>query len=189
MNNAFLVGVLDGLANFFEKPEPLRDGQLMLVAVISNGDAVDELHDKKRAATFSRASIEHARNAGMIHERQRLAFGFKPGDDLPSVHPKFDDFERDLAMELLSLLRHPDAAHAAFTDLFQEFVTPDDVAAAFARRQIRRFIFRSIHGIQLPGGARLDEHVLQGSGRKASEKGAGRPVFSVRFRLELGTTR
>jgi hypothetical protein len=63
----------------------------------------------------------------MVHERQRLALGFEPGQDFARVHPGFNDLERDAAAHGFLLLRHIDHTAAAFADLLEELVTADAV--------------------------------------------------------------
>ncbi len=55
----------------------------------------------------------------MIHQRQRLALGLEPGDDLTRVHPELDDLERDFAPQGLLLLRQPDGAEAPLPNLLK----------------------------------------------------------------------
>jgi hypothetical protein len=74
------------------------------------------------------AAVEDFGDVGMVHQRQGLAFGLEAGHDLPRVHAQLDNLERDAAMHGFLLLRHPDHAHAAFADLFEQFVAADAVA-------------------------------------------------------------
>src|SRR5262249_570724 len=72
--------------------------------------------------------------------RQGLPFGLEAGDDLATIHARFDDLEGDLALHGLGLLGHEDGAHAAFADLLQELVWADDRAREVGERSIRRSI-------------------------------------------------
>ena len=54
MDDAFLMGVLDGIANGDEEREALGGRQVFLIALFGEGYALDELHDKI-GATFSAA--------------------------------------------------------------------------------------------------------------------------------------
>jgi len=75
----------------------------------------------------------------MVHQRQRLAFGFEAGDDLFGVHAQLDDLEGDAAADRLLLLGHIDDTAAAFADLLKEFVAADTVAGLFTGcRSVRR---------------------------------------------------
>jgi hypothetical protein len=71
----------------------------------------------------------------MVHERQRLLFRFKSGDDLLRVHPQLDDFQRHTTAHRFLLLRHVNNAAAAFADLLKNFITADLVAGLFSQRQ------------------------------------------------------
>jgi hypothetical protein len=74
----------------------------------------------------------------VVHQRQGLPFGLEAGDDLPRVHPRLDDLERNGPPERLGLLGHEHHAHAPFADLLQEFVGADDRAGALADWMIHR---------------------------------------------------
>ena len=69
----------------------------------------------------------------MVHQRQRLPLGLKPGDDLFGVHAQLDDLERHPAADRLLLLGHINHAAAAFADLLEQFVAADVVARLFRR--------------------------------------------------------
>ena len=69
----------------------------------------------------------------MVHQRQRLALGFEPGGDLPAVHAQLDDLERHTALHRLALLRHPDLAEPALTDLLQQLVASQHLGGGFGR--------------------------------------------------------
>src|SRR5262249_43392313 len=77
MNDAFLVGVLDGLTNLCEKIEALAGAEIILVTIFCNFYAAHQLHDEKGAASGSRAGIEHLGDVGMVHHGEGLAFGFE----------------------------------------------------------------------------------------------------------------
>ena len=72
----------------------------------------------------------------MVHQRQRLALGLEPGDDLPGVHAKPDDLERDPAADGFFLLGHVDRAAAALADLLEELVAADHAARGVFRRRL-----------------------------------------------------
>ena len=74
----------------------------------------------------------------MVHQGQGLALGLEPGDDLPGVHAGLDDLEGHLALDRLELLGHEHHPEAAFADLLQQLVAPDDRARAFADELLRR---------------------------------------------------
>ncbi len=70
----------------------------------------------------------------MIHHRQCLPLGFKPGNHLAAVHARLDDLERNAAADGPLLFRHVDHAHAPFADLLQQLVGPDLRAWLFGHR-------------------------------------------------------
>src|SRR6266568_993872 len=46
---------------------------MVLVAVVGYADAFDQFHNKVRAPRLARPRVQHLRDVGMVHERQRLA--------------------------------------------------------------------------------------------------------------------
>jgi hypothetical protein len=97
VQDALLVRVLHGLAHLDEELQSLARREVALVAVLRDRDAAHELHHEVRPAGLGRAAVEHLGDVGVVHQRQRLAFGFEPRDDLARVHAELDDLERDLA--------------------------------------------------------------------------------------------
>ena len=85
-----------------------------------------------------RPGVEHTGDVGMVHHRQRLPLALEASNDLPAVHPRLDNLDRDFALNRLGLLGHEHGAHAALTDLLQKFVRPDHVAGALAERLVER---------------------------------------------------
>src|SRR5262249_38494978 len=116
VDDSFLVGVLDRLANRDEQLQALARRQVVVVAVFRNGDAVDQLHGEVGPAGRRGAGIEYARDMLVIHQRQRLTLRLETGNDLGGVHPRLDDLEGDAAAHRLLLLGHVNKAKAAFAD-------------------------------------------------------------------------
>ena len=116
VDNPFLVGMLHRLADLHEQIEPGRDRQPPLVAVLRQRNAVHQLHDEIGATIFGRAAVEHFGDIRMVHQRQRLALGFKPGQHGLGSHAGLDQLEGDHSPHRLALLGHPDRAHAPFAD-------------------------------------------------------------------------
>jgi hypothetical protein len=67
----------------------------------------------------------------MIHERQRLALGLESRHDLPRVHARLDDFQRDAPPHGLQLFGHEDRAEPALADLPNQTVRPNLAAQRF----------------------------------------------------------
>ena len=118
MDDALLVGVLDRLADGDEQLQPLPGRQVVLVAVLGDRHALDQLHDEVRPAGVGRAGVEHLGDVGVVHQGQGLPLGLEAGD-APACEsmPALMSLTRDQALDRLGLLGHPDGAHAAFADL------------------------------------------------------------------------
>ena len=59
VDDPFLVGVLDGLADRHEQLKPLARSQMVLVAEVGNRDTADQFHHKIRPAGVGCPRIEH----------------------------------------------------------------------------------------------------------------------------------
>ena len=64
-----------------------RGGELLLVAVLGDRDALDQLHHEVRPAALGGAGIEDAGDVGMVHQRQGLPLGLEAGDHLAVSMP------------------------------------------------------------------------------------------------------
>jgi hypothetical protein len=137
MDEAFLVGMLDSLADRPEQLQPLPDRQAVLIAVIGDGHAAEQFHDEIRPARGGFAGIEHLGDVGMVHEGQRLALCFEPANDLAAVHARLENLDGHLAADRLLLLGQKDQAEAALAELFRQLVRTQDRARALARRDRR----------------------------------------------------
>ena len=79
----------------------------------------------------------------MVHQCQRLPFGLEASQHLLRVHPGLDHLNGHPTVDGFLLLGHPDRAHAAFADLFEQLVGADDGAGLLGRWRL------------VPGRARL----------------------------------
>src|ERR1035438_7786628 len=116
VDHASLMGVVDRVTNIAKKLQSLPHAQLMAVAILRNRDTSHVLHHEIRRAGFGRPCIEHARDAGMVHQGKRLTFGLKAGDHILAVEPVLDDLESDLPVDWLTLLGEIDGTHAALSE-------------------------------------------------------------------------
>ncbi len=82
MDNAFLMGVLDGLADGHEELEALLGRQAIGVAILGDGHSLDQLHDEERPAAVGGAGVENLGDVVVVHQGQGLALGLEPSDDL-----------------------------------------------------------------------------------------------------------
>ncbi len=88
MDDPFLVGVLNGLADRREQFQPLVEvSSCCIVAKLRDRDPLDQFHHKVGPAGLSGTGVEYLGDVGMVHHRQSLPFGFKAGDDLPVSMP------------------------------------------------------------------------------------------------------
>lgn len=133
VDDAFLVGVLDGVADLEEESETFGHGETVAVAVFGDAQAGDQLHDEEGPAGGGGAGVEDAGDVRVVHEGQRLALGLESSDDGPAVHAGFEDFESDAAADGGELLGQEDDADAALADFFEQLVGADAVAGFFDR--------------------------------------------------------
>jgi len=77
-----------------------------------------KLHNEEGAACVGGAGIEDAGDVGMVHNRQRLAFGLETGDDLSRVHARLDDLQSHLASDWILLLGHVDGCPCPPSPIF-----------------------------------------------------------------------
>src|SRR3990170_217959 len=77
VNDALVVRVLDGLTQRNEQPQSLLRAQLVLVAVLGDGDTLDVFHREVRPARFRRSRIENTGDVRVIQHRQGLPLRLK----------------------------------------------------------------------------------------------------------------
>jgi len=117
VNDAFLMGVLHGLADLREERQPLGDGEAGVVAILRERHAADVFHHEKRSAFACHAAVIDLGDIRVIHHRQRLPLGFESREDLAAVHARLDELDRHAAADRFGLLGDPNGAHAPFADL------------------------------------------------------------------------
>ena len=59
-----------------------RGVELVLVAVLGDRHALDQLHDEVGPAGVGGAGVEHLGDVGVVHQGQGLPLGLEAGDDL-----------------------------------------------------------------------------------------------------------
>ena len=179
VDDPLLVRVLHRRADLAEQRQPVRQAEAVLVAVLGERDALDQLHDEERPAVVGRAGVEDPGDVGVVHQGQGLPLRLEPGQDGPRVHARLDQLERHLPLDRLRLLGEVDGAHAPFADLLAELVPAGDDAAderirwgarqpeaccltRNGRRSFPGHRRRLVRGRRLPGVFR--EGSLQGAG-------------------------
>ena len=105
MDDPLLVRVLHRLADRHEQLQPLARRQLIVVAVLGDRHALDQLHDEVRPAGLGGAGVEDPGDVGVVHQGQGLPLGLEPGDDLARVHARLDDLQRHPAADRLAPAR------------------------------------------------------------------------------------
>jgi hypothetical protein len=181
VDDPLLVGVLDRLAHLDEQAEAVPHAQAGPVAVVGDRDAADQLHDEVRPAPVGHPGVEHLGDVRVVHEREGLALGLEPGDDLGRVHAGLDHLDGHLAADRVLLLGHEHDAHAALPDLLQQAVRPDRRARPFRRGlidgagQLRGRGVEEIAGPEV-GGDQLLDPVPQGGVGPAGAGDVGGPV-------------
>ena len=101
----------------------------MLVAVVGQRDALDQLHDEEGPPGLGRAGVEHLGDVRVVHQGQGLSLRLEPRQHRPRVHSLLDQLERHLPPHRLGLLGEVDAFPSAFADLLAELVPTGDDAA------------------------------------------------------------
>ena len=129
VDDAFLMGVLDCVADGHEEFEALFGRHLPGVAELGDRRALHQFHYEERPAVGGGADVEDAGDVRVVHHRERLPFRFKAGDDGLGVHPGLDELDRDEPFHGFDLLSHPDGTHAAFADRLEQLVLPGDDGA------------------------------------------------------------
>ena len=125
MDHAFLVRMLNSVADIDEQLEPLSNRQAVLIAVVRQLDTTHQLHREVGAAVLGGAGVQDLGDIGMLHHRECLPLGLEAGQDLLGVHAGLEDLQRDSAPHRLDLLGLVDDAHAAFAEHLENAVRAD----------------------------------------------------------------
>ena len=160
VDDAFLVSVLNRLAHGHEQFQPLPGSELAGIAELRDGNAFHQFHDEERRTRLRHTAIENLGDVRMIHHGERLPFRFETRKHRLGVHAGLDQFHRHEALHRFRLLGAPDAAHAPFSDQFDQLVFVRDDGAEFFARQIGR-------------GVRIDRTLMRECGLIDSRGGNG----------------
>src|SRR6266478_4556153 len=107
----------------------------MLVAVFRDLDPADKFHDEVWSTGFGRPCIENLGDVGVVHQRQCLPLGFKPGDHALRVHSRLDNFQRDPPPDGCLLFSHVNHPASTLTNLLEQLVMANAVARFFCPRK------------------------------------------------------
>ena len=109
-----------------EQLQPLAERQAVLVAVLRDRHAADQLHHEVRPARLaSRPASSTRAMFGWSISASACRSASKRAMTCAGVHARLDDLQRHLAADRLVLLGHEDHAHAPFADLLQQLVRAD----------------------------------------------------------------
>ena len=122
------------VADLDEQFQSLRCAEVVLVAIVGDSNAADQLHYKVGSSVLGSAGVEDLGDVRMVHHRQRLAFRSEAGNDLARVHTWLDNLEGNAAADRLLLFGYINNPTSAFTDLLAQFVMTDARAGLFLRR-------------------------------------------------------
>jgi len=128
VDDAFLMRVLDGLADLDEEREAGGQGKGVCIAVVGDARAGHVIHDEKRPAGGGGPAIEDAGDVGMVHPGKGFPLDRETGHHRAGVQAELEDFQRDLAVDGFVLLGQKHDAKTALADLAQEAVGADAVA-------------------------------------------------------------
>ena len=64
--------------------------KLVLVAVVGDGHALDQLHHEVGPTRSGGARVEYPGDVGVVHQCQGLPLGLEAGDHLARVHARLD---------------------------------------------------------------------------------------------------
>src|SRR5580704_14815648 len=131
MDDTLLMRVLDGLTNFDEQLQSIPSRQVGTIAVFSDRNTLDQLHDEERPSVPRRAGVEYASDLRMVHQRQGLSLRLEASDHFARIHPRLEDLERDEPTDRLELFRAKHDSETSFANRLQQLVPSGD---DFARR-------------------------------------------------------
>ena len=118
VDDQVLVGEVDGGTDLGEELEALGDGEALLVAVEIDGPALDVLHHEVGQPLFRRASVQDARDVGVIEAGEDAPFVVESPEDFLAIHSPGNDFEGDrMAVFRIVPFGEVDGSHAAAAEL------------------------------------------------------------------------
>ena len=144
MNDQPLMRVLHRFAHLPEQTQAVGHGKPVLVAVLVDGRALDELHHEIRHTVFCRPAVQQLADVRMLQRGQDLSLVLEPPDFGLGVHAAADHLDRNTALE--RAIRAPgqvDSAHAAVPDAGLDGVGADDPADIRIRIVVSRPILAS----------------------------------------------
>ncbi len=155
VDDPFLMGMLDSLADVDEQLQSLFGGQLVLVAELGDGQALDQFHDEVRPAARRLPRVEDFGDVRVVHQGQGLPFRLETGADLSGVHARLEDFQGHLAANGIVLLSHEDDAETALANLLQKLELTNDAAGPLDDRHVGAGNHAGRRGLQEVAGTKM----------------------------------
>jgi hypothetical protein len=111
MDDSLLVRMLDRSAHLYEEVDALFDRQPAGVTVLGDRRAAHDLHREPGVSVLRRAGGKHLGDAGVIHERDGLALGLEPRDNLAAVQLRANHLDGNAPPNGAGFLGLVDGAH------------------------------------------------------------------------------
>ena len=136
MDDSLLMRVVHSAADGDEQFESFPGGEAMPVAVACDRLAAHQFHDEVGPAALGGARVVDGCDVIVAQQGERLTLLLEAGEHRLGVHAGLDEFEGDVALDRLALVRVIDDAEAAFADYIKQPIWADPVAEALAARQV-----------------------------------------------------
>ena len=122
MDDPLLMGMLHRLADGDEQLQPLAQREVAFIAILGDGDALNQLHHEVGPAGVGGAGVQHLGDVAVVHQGQGLLFCLEAGNDLRLSMPAFRILSATAPPHRLLLLGQEHHAKTAFADLLQQLV-------------------------------------------------------------------
>src|SRR5205823_3980564 len=119
MDNSLLVRMLHAFANLDEEFQTFTNTELLLIAIVRHGQAIDVLHGEVRLSSRGRTGVKDLGDSRMIHEGQRLTLRLEALHHGGVVEACPDEFESNTTPHRRSLLGQPNLSHTAYPKFFE----------------------------------------------------------------------
>ena len=145
------VRVVDGVAGFLKQAQSCIEGQPMLIAVIGNRNALDELHRKVGPPVARYATVQEAGNVRVIEAGEDSAFLAEAAQHTFRVHALLDDLQcRPLLKVGDRSFGEEHRAHAADPNAFE-----DSPAVDLGADQRRVDVLHMVEDLRVATGRRV----------------------------------
>ena len=98
VHHQVLMRILHRLTDHAEQFQSLPDVQILLFAILRDGQAIDVLHDEVRKPILGRAAIQQSRNKRMLQVRQDLPLLAETPQHGVGIHAALQDLDSDFLL-------------------------------------------------------------------------------------------